>query len=97
MDHRFLSPFFTALGTSFVKLVPSAVNTTIRGIAYVSIWVVLWGIISSLVDLLLLQAEVYRGSSFGQVATFTGYGAVCVVLAIRFSHRFLKVPNDDNS
>ena len=72
-----------------------AVNTIIRGVAYVSIWVVLWGTISSLADWLLLQAGVYTGSSFGQAATFIGYGAACVVLAVRLSRRFLGAPNDD--
>ena len=70
-------------------------NTIIRGVAYVSIWVVCWGTISSLADWLLLQAEVYTSSSFGQAATFIGYGAACTVLAVRLSRRFLGTPNDD--
>ncbi len=40
------------------------------GIGYVSIWVVLWGSIASLIDYPLLQTEIYSIGSLGQVATF---------------------------
>ena len=69
-------------------------NTAVRGILYVSIWVVVWGVASSLVDWVLLGGEVYEMGSFGQVATFVGYGAACSVLAVRLSARFLKSAED---
>ena len=50
-------------------------NTAVRGILYVSVWVVVWGVASSLVDWVLLSGDVYEMGSFGQVATFIGYGA----------------------
>ncbi len=56
---------------------------------YVSVWVVIWGTASSLVDWLLLQADLYQEGSFGQAATFIGYGAAASVLAVRLSSRFL--------
>ena len=62
-------------------------NTAVRGILYVSVWVVVWGVASSLVDWVLLSGEVYEMGSFGQVATFIGYGAACSVLAVRLSDR----------
>ena len=56
---------------------------------YVSVWVVIWGTASSLVDWLLLHADLYQEGSFGQAATFIGYGAAASVLAVRLSSRFL--------
>ena len=56
---------------------------------YVSVWVVIWGTASSLVDWLLLHADLSQEGSFGQAATFIGYGAAASVLAVRLSSRFL--------
>ncbi len=56
---------------------------------YVSTWVVIWGTASSLVDWLLLNADLYQEGSFGQAATFIGYGAAASVLGVRLSSRFL--------
>ena len=40
------------------------------GICYVSIWVVIWGTIGSLIDLPFLNSGIYRAGSIGQGATF---------------------------
>ena len=64
-------------------------NATLRGIVYVSVWVVIWGTISSLMDWMLLVGEVYESGTAGQAITFIAYGAATVVLATRFSERFL--------
>jgi hypothetical protein len=64
-------------------------NSTSRGVIYVSVWVVIWGTVSSLVDWLLLNADLYTTGSFGQAATFIGYAAATVVLSVRLSGRFL--------
>ena len=56
---------------------------------YVSAWVVIWGTASSLVDWLLLNADLYQEGSFGQASTFIGYGAAASVLAVKLSNRFL--------
>tara|TARA_B100001093_G_scaffold20080_1_gene18010 strand:- start:23 stop:202 length:180 start_codon:yes stop_codon:yes gene_type:complete len=42
-----------------------------------------------MVDWLLLHADLYQEGSFGQIATFIGYGAAASVLAVRLSSRFL--------
>jgi|TARA_B100001093_G_scaffold501411_1_gene553006 hypothetical protein len=47
-----------------------------------------------MIDWILLGGEVYETGSFGQVATFIGYGAACSVLAVRLSGRFLKSADD---
>ena len=64
-------------------------NATMRGIVYVSVWVVIWGTIASLMDWMLLVGEVYESGTAGQAITFIAYGAASVVLATRFSDRFL--------
>ena len=71
-------------------------NNTSRGVIYVSVWVVIWGTASSIVDWLLLHADLYQEGSFGQAATFTGYGAAASVLAVRLSSRFLFNPQVDD-
>ena len=64
-------------------------NRTFRGVAYVSVWVVIWGTVASLMDWMLLTGEVYETASSGQAVTFIAYGAATVVLATRFSGLFL--------
>jgi hypothetical protein len=64
-------------------------NPTLRGVVYVSVWVVIWGTVASLMDWLLLAGEVYGTGSSGQAVTFIAYAAATVVLATRFSGRFL--------
>ena len=64
-------------------------DRTIRGIAYVSVWVLLWGTAASIADFVLLEREAYAAASVGQAITFSSYGVACVVLAIKFAGRFL--------
>ena len=64
-------------------------NRTFRGVAYVSVWGVSWGTVASLMDWMLLTGEVYETASSGQAVTFIAYGAATVVMAIRYSGRFL--------
>jgi hypothetical protein len=65
-------------------------NPTLKGVAYVSVWVLLWGTAASLADLVLLQREVYEAGSSGQLITFAAYGVPAVVLAVRLAGRFFK-------
>ena len=76
-------------------------NRTLRGVGYVSVWVLLWGTAASLADAVLLQREAYAAGSSGQAITFLSYGVATVVLAVRLSRRFLQpakagtaTPND---
>lgn len=68
-------------------------NPTLRGIAYVSVWVLLWGTAASLADTVLLGRGAYEAGSGGQAITFASYGLASVVLAIRLAGRFLKQPD----
>lgn len=67
-------------------------NPTLRGVLYVSVWVILWGTVASLADFVLLEQHIYAAGSLGQAFTFSGYGMAAVVLAVRFASRFLS-PN----
>ncbi len=70
-------------------------NPTLRGVTYVSVWVVIWGTVASLMDWMLLTGEVYASGSSGQVVTFVAYGAATAVLATRFAARFLQSAGAD--
>lgn len=65
-------------------------NRTLRGVAYVSVWVLLWGTVASLADTVLLLRGAYEAGTAGQAVTFTSYGIASVVLAVRLAGRFLK-------
>lgn len=65
-------------------------NPTLRGVLYVSVWVMLWGTAASLADFVLLERSAYESGSIGQGITFVSYGIATVVLAVRLSTRFLK-------
>ncbi len=52
------------------------------GIAYVSIWVVLWGTFGSIVDLPLLKANAYSEGSLGQFSTFTITALLSITIGI---------------
>lgn len=64
-------------------------DRTLKGVAYVSVWVLIWGTVASLIDFVLLEREVYAAASAGQALTFVGYGLAMVVLAWRYAPRFL--------
>ena len=65
-------------------------NPTLKGVAYVSVWVMLWGTAASLADFVLLQRGVYENGTTGQAITFAAYAIPAVVLAVRLAGRFLK-------
>lgn len=69
---------------------PHPMNPTLKGVAYVSVWVMLWGTASSLADFVLLLRGVYAGGTIGQGITFAAYGIAAAVLAVRLAGRFLK-------
>ncbi len=63
---------------------------TLRGVAYVGVWVLFWGTASSLADAVLLERGAYAAGSWGQAITFVSYAAASAVLAIRLAGRFLR-------
>ena len=65
-------------------------NPSVKGVLYVSVWVMLWGTAASLADFVLLERGAYAAGTAGQVITFASYGMAAVVLAVRLSGRFLN-------
>jgi hypothetical protein len=65
-------------------------NPSVKGVLYVSVWVMLWGTAASLADLVLLERSAYAAGSPGQAITFASYGIAAVVLAVKLSGRFLQ-------
>jgi hypothetical protein len=63
---------------------------TLKGVTYVSVWVLLWGTAASLADFVLLERGAYNAGTAGQAITFVSYGVAAVFLAVRLSGRFLK-------
>jgi hypothetical protein len=70
------------------------VNQTLKGISYVSVWVLIWGFAGSLIDLPLLENDIYTVYSPGQAVTFGATALACIALAIWLSPRWLT-PSDD--
>ncbi|WP_043368475.1 hypothetical protein [Cyanobium sp. PCC 7001] len=64
-------------------------NQTVKGITYVSVWVLLWGTAASIADFVLLERGAYEAGSGGQAITFVSYGIAAAVLGLRLSGRFL--------
>lgn len=55
---------------------------TLFGIVYVSIWIIIWGTVGSLIDYPLLQKDVYLPGSIGQLITFSLTGLTSTILSI---------------
>ena len=72
------------------ELVFTAMNPKLKAVAYVGTWVLIWGTVASLADLILLERDIYGSGSLGQIITFSSYGAATVVLALKLAKRFLK-------
>ena len=53
------------------------------GIIYVSLLIIIWGSIGSLIDFPLLQANIYIAGSIGQITTFLITGIVFTLLGIK--------------
>lgn len=66
-------------------------NPKLKAVAYVGTWVLIWGTVASLADLILLDRDIYGSGSIGQIITFSSYGAATVVLALKLAKRFLKL------
>ena len=70
----------------------------LAAIAYISIFIIVWGSLGSLVDYPLLQANVYIAGSIGQLMTFSISGLIFTVLGILlFPQTINKLfPDKDN-
>ena len=48
---------------------------------YISIWVIIWGSIASLVDLPFLKNGIYDEGDLGQYLTFSFTAVICIITA----------------
>ncbi len=60
------------------------------GILYVSLAIVIWGTVGSLIDYPLLLNNVYKAGSLGQIGTFAISGFLTSIAAIIIFKRLLK-------
>ena len=67
----------------------------ILGIIYVSVIVLCWGTIGSLVDYPLLKKDIYLAGSIGQYITFSSIGLLSTILGINLFPSFSKKFSDD--
>ena len=69
----------------------------IYGIIYVSVWVLIWGTIGSLVDYPLLQKGVYLAGTIGQYITFVLTGLVSSLIAIYYFPKIMNADSENKS
>ncbi|KGG11962.1 MULTISPECIES: hypothetical protein [Prochlorococcus] len=60
------------------------------GISYVSIWVIIWGTLGSLIDYPLLQKNIYAAGSTGQYSTFTITALISIVIGAQLFSNFMN-------
>ena len=60
------------------------------GIIYVSVWIIAWGSVGSLIDYPLLENKIYQVGSIGQLSTFFISGILSSVMAILLFPKFTK-------
>jgi len=54
----------------------------LKGVAYVSVWVLIWGTLGSLIDFPLLQNSIYEAGSIGQYITFSLTAMFSIFIAV---------------
>ena len=63
-------------------------SNLIIGIIYVSLAIIIWGTIASLIDYPLLKANVYVEGSIGQWSTFVTSGFAFTVISVKTFSKF---------
>ena len=62
----------------------------LKGIAYVSVWVIIWGTLGSLIDFPLLENSVYEPGTIWQYITFSLAAMISIIIAIILYPRIFK-------
>jgi len=65
------------------------------GIAYVSISILIWGCVGSIIDYPLLNSNLYLPGSLGQAATFSITGIFTAIVAIIIFKKFFSISPTD--
>ena len=63
-------------------------SNPIKVILYISLWVIIWGTLGSLIDYPLYKNKIYLEGSIYQYLTFTITAAVSIIFANFFYKRF---------
>ena len=62
----------------------------LAAIIYISILIIIWGSIGSLIDFPLLQANIYSAGSIGQILTFSISGLIFTLIGIKIFPIFIN-------
>ena len=62
-------------------------NNTFKVFLYISIWVIIWGSIASLIDLPFLKNGIYSEGDLGQYLTFSLTAMVTIIFAKNISSK----------
>jgi len=57
---------------------------------YISVWVMIWGSIASLIDFPLLKQGIYLEGTIGQYITFSSTAFLSILIAKRFYKDFVS-------
>tara|TARA_Y100000589_G_C26824493_1_gene495303 strand:+ start:233 stop:442 length:210 start_codon:yes stop_codon:yes gene_type:complete len=63
-------------------------NKNIKIILYISLWVIIWGTIASLIDLPFLKNGIYDEGDLGQYLTFSFTAMISIIGGKKFFNRF---------
>tara|TARA_B100000212_G_C27161270_1_gene441826 strand:- start:230 stop:439 length:210 start_codon:yes stop_codon:yes gene_type:complete len=63
-------------------------NKNIKIILYISLWVIIWGTIASLIDLPFLKNGIYDEGDLGQYLTFSFTAMISIIVGKKFFNRF---------
>ena len=63
-------------------------NKKIKTFLYISIWVIIWGTIASIIDFPLLKQGIYTEGAIGQYITFSLTAMISVIVATKISKKF---------
>ena len=56
-------------------------NNKFKAFLYISVWIIIWGSIASLIDLPFLKNGIYSEGELGQYLTFSFTAIICIIFA----------------
>jgi len=63
-------------------------NKSLKIILYISVWIIVWGSIASLIDFPLLKNGIYNEGELGQYLTFSITAFISIIGAKKFFKQF---------
>ena len=64
-------------------------NKNLKVILYISVWVIIWGSVGSLIDYPLYKAEIYREGTIWQYMTFTVTGIISFLVGFKIYKKLI--------